>query len=118
MVWGRVRTAAKVGFGAMALSQAATIAALMVVDRQRKRNRGHVKFPSKPPEELPVGEDRLSVYTKGRDLYDDMIAAIDAAEDTVLLETYIWKGDRTGQRFKRAVTAAAERGVAVYIVYD
>ncbi len=47
-----------------------------------------------------------------------MIAAIDAAEDTVLLETYIWKGDRTGQRFKRALIAAAERGVDVYLVYD
>ncbi len=118
MVWGRVRTAAKVGFGAMALSQAATIAALMVVDRRRKRNRGHVKFPSKPPEELPVGEDRLSVYTKGRDLYDDMIAAIDAAEHTIFLETYIWKGDRVGQRFKRALTEAAARGVEVHVVYD
>lgn len=118
MVWGRVRTAAKVGFGAMALSQAATIAALMVVDRRRKRNRGHVKFPSKPPEELPVGEDRLSVYTKGRDLYDDMIAAIDAAEHTIFLETYIWKGDRVGQRFKRALTEAAARGIEVHVVYD
>ena len=118
MGWGRVRTAAKVGFGAMALSQAATIAALMVVDRRRKRNRGHVKFPSKPPEELPVGEDRLSVYTKGRDLYDDMIAAIDAAEHTIFLETYIWKGDRVGQRFKRALTEAAARGVEVHVVYD
>ena len=118
MVWGRVRTAVKVGLGAMALSQAATIAALMVVDRQRKRNRGHVKFPSKPPEELPVGEDRLSVYTKGRDLYDDMIAAIDAAEHTIFLETYIWKGDRVGQRFKRALTDAAHRGVEVHVVYD
>ena len=67
---------------------------------------------------MPADETEVTVYTKGRDLYDDMIAAIDAAEDTVLLETYIWKGDRTGQRFKRAVTAAAERGVAVYLVYD
>ena len=118
MVWGRVRTAAKVGFAAMTLTQVGTIGALMVVDRRRKRHRGHVRFPSKPPTELPVGQDRLSVYTKGRDLYDDMIAAIDAAEHTIFLETYIWKGDRVGQRFKRALTEAAARGVDVYVVYD
>ncbi|WP_246227112.1 phospholipase D-like domain-containing protein [Propioniciclava coleopterorum] len=118
MVLGRVRTAAKVSLAALAAAQAGTIAALMVVDRRRKRHRGHVRFPSTPPRELPAGEDLLSVYTKGRDLYDDMIAAIDAAEHTIFLETYIWKGDRVGQRFKRALTEAAARGVEVHVVYD
>ena len=79
MVLGRVQTALKVGAGALALAQVGTIAALMVVDRRRKRHRGHVNFPSKPPEPLFAGEDELTVYTRGRDLFDDMIATIEAA---------------------------------------
>lgn len=118
MVLGRVQTALKVGAGALALAQVGTIAALMVVDRRRKRHRGHVNFPSKPPEPLFAGEDELTVYTRGRDLFDDMIATIEAAEHTIVLETYIWKGDRVGRRFKQALTDAAERGVEVHVVYD
>ena len=106
MVWGRVQTAVKVGAGALALAQVATIGALMVVDRRRKRQRGHVKFPSKRPAPLWAGEDELTVYTRGRDLFDDMIATIDAAQHTIFLETYIWKGDRVGRRFKQALADA------------
>ena len=118
MVIGGLRTAVKFGLAGLATAQAAVIATLMIADRRRRRGRQHVGFPTAPPQTMPADETVVTVFTRGRDLYDDMIAAIDAAEDTVLLETYIWKGDRTGQRFKRAVTAAAERGVAVYLVYD
>ena len=47
-----------------------------------------------------------------------MIAAIDGAQRQILFETYIWKGDATGERFKRALAAAADRGVEVYCIYD
>ncbi len=118
MVWGTLRTAARVGLTSLAISQVATVAGLLVVDRRRKRHRGHIPFPSAAPREMEAGDALVTVYTKGRDLYNDMIAAIDAAEHRVLLETYIWKGDRVGERFKRALTRAVERGVEVYVVYD
>ena len=118
MLIGGVRTVVRWGLAGLATAQAGVIATLMIADRRRRRSRQHVAFPTVPPQTMPADETEVTVYTKGRDLYDDMIAAIDAAEHTVLLETYIWKADRTGQRFKRAVTAAAERGVAVYLVYD
>ena len=47
-----------------------------------------------------------------------MIAAIEGAERQILFETYIWKGDEIGQRFKDALAAAADRGVEVYCIYD
>ena len=118
MVWDTVRTVLKMGAASLGFAQVATVAGLLVVDKRRKRKDAHKPFPSSEPIELPAGEDQVTVYTKGRDLYTDMIAAIDAAEHTVLLETYIWKGDRVGHRFKRALTAAVERGVEVYVVYD
>jgi cardiolipin synthase len=60
----------------------------------------------------------VTTYTFGADLYDDMLAAIDGARRQILLETYIWKGDQVGQRFKSALEAAADRGVEVYCIYD
>lgn len=118
MVVDRLKTALKVGVAAFAATQAVTVTGLLLLDRQRKRHRGHVPFPFAPPTELRTGDDWVTVYTKGRDLYDDMIAAIDAAEHTILLETYIWKGDRVGTQFKHALTAALDRGVEVYVGYD
>ncbi|MDO5533176.1 MAG: phospholipase D-like domain-containing protein [Propionibacteriaceae bacterium] len=118
MLMGGVRKAVRWGLLGMATAQAGVIATLMVADRRRRRSRQHVAFPTVAPQTMPAGETEITVYTKGRDLFDAMIAAIDAAEHTVLLETYIWKADRTGKQFKRAVTAAAARGVDVFLVYD
>ncbi len=118
MVWGRLRTALTWGAGAFALAQAATVAALVVTDQRRKRESNQRPFPSTLPTEVTAGNDLVTVYTKGRDLYDAMLEAIENAQSTVLLETYIWKSDRVGQKFKAALTAAAERGVDVYVVYD
>ena len=47
-----------------------------------------------------------------------MLAAIDGAQKQILFETYIWKGDEIGEQFKKALTAAADRGVEVYCIYD
>ena len=42
-----------------------------------------------------------------------MIAAIAAARETVVLESYIFRSDETGQRFATALVDAVARGVAV-----
>ena len=48
-----------------------------------------------------------------------MLAAIAGAPSTwCCFETYIWKGDEVGERFKQALVDAAERGVEVYVIYD
>ncbi len=65
-----------------------------------------------------VGDGEITTYTFGTDLYEDMLAAIEGAEKQVLFETYIWKGDEVGERFKTALVAAAERGVDVHCIYD
>ncbi|PCI64206.1 MAG: cardiolipin synthase [Kordiimonadales bacterium] len=54
----------------------------------------------------------------GRGAYDAMIAAIDAAEHTVALTTYIFQIDQAGRRFIQALTRAHERGVQVRVLVD
>ncbi len=92
---------------------------MTLIDSYRRRGkRRAVSFPTAPPSTVPVGEGEVTTYTFGSDLYDDMLAAIDGAQRQVLLETYIWKGDEVGQRFKTALEAAATRGVEVFLIYD
>jgi cardiolipin synthase len=47
-----------------------------------------------------------------------MLRAIDAAERTCWLETYILRDDRIGRTFARALAARAREGVATAVVYD
>jgi cardiolipin synthase A/B len=85
--------------------------------RRRGKRRGG-GFPTAPPATVKVGEGEVTTYTFGTDLYDAMLEAINRAQRQVLLETYIWKADEIGQRFKEALMAAADRGVEVYCIYD
>jgi cardiolipin synthase len=92
---------------------------MTLVDSYRRRGkRRAVSFPTAAPETVPVGQGEVTTYTYGDDLYADMLAAIDGAQRQVLFETYIWKGDELGQRFKTALAQAADRGVEVYCIYD
>lgn len=97
-----------------------TLAALSVVAldvvKQRERKKRQAARPGMFGSQVEGSE--LSIYTDGGTLYDDMIAAIDSAEHSVMMETYIWKNDEAGQRFIDAFNAAARRGVDVYVTYD
>lgn len=98
--------------------QLAIAVGMSLVDSYRRRGKKAKPFPVSPPQTVPVGDGTVTIYTYGRDLYDDMIAAIEGAQRQVLFETYIWKGDETGERFKKALADAAARGVEVYCIYD
>ncbi|MGZ4437766.1 MAG: phospholipase D-like domain-containing protein [Nocardioides sp.] len=92
--------------------------ALTLVDSYRRRGRRPQTFPRTAPTAVSIGDGTVTTYTYGQDLYDDMLAAIEGAEHQILFESYIWKGDEVGERFKRALSAAAGRGVEVYAIYD
>lgn len=104
----------------VAIAQAITIIVIGTVDQIRKRRQpgGFRGFPVTPPTTVTVANNTLTTYTDGYALYDDMITAIDQADEYVYFETYLWKNDKIGQAFKNALIAAAARGVEVYIVYD
>ncbi|MDF1601947.1 phospholipase D-like domain-containing protein [Nocardioides sp. YIM 152315] len=98
--------------------QLALAIGMSLVDSYRRRGKRPKPFPVTPPQEVEVGDGTLTTYTFGQDLYDAMLEAIERAERQILFETYIWKGDEVGERFKGALAAAADRGVEVYCVYD
>lgn len=67
---------------------------------------------------VPVAGNRLRLEPEGDDAFDEMIAAIDGAQDHVHVLFYIWLDDKLGGRMVDAVSRAARRGVACRIVVD
>ena len=101
--------------GAAALVVLPTVTAVALTGIDLVKRRGRKQRPAQRPGTFHVeaGESSVSIFTSGEELFEAMIAAIDDARESVKLETYIWKGDETGQRFMDAVNRAAERGVRV-----
>ena len=92
--------------------------AMSLVDSYRRRGKKPKPFPVTDPRTVDLGDGTVTTYTYGADLYADMLRAIGQAKRQVLFETYLWKGDEVGERFKRALADAADRGVDVYCIYD
>ncbi len=67
--------------------------------------------------ELTTG-NRLSVLEDGDKAYPAMLAAIDAAERSIALVTFILGNDIWGRRFVEALVAAEQRGVEVRVLVD
>ncbi|RPF25719.1 phospholipase D-like domain-containing protein [Georgenia muralis] len=111
--------AARLYVAATAAAQTAAVVTVLAVDRVRKHREPPTgEFPHKEPAEVEVADSRVRTFTYGADLYEDMLASIHGARDTIYFETFIWKSDTVGQTFKDALVAAARRGVTVYVVYD
>lgn len=113
------RSLALKGLGLGLAGQLSLAAGIMAADALRKR-RDHdgALVPEHAPRTAAVEDNELKTYTFGQHLYDDMIKAIDAAQDFVYLASYMWKADEIGQAIKDAVVRAADRGVLVCLVYD
>ncbi len=54
----------------------------------------------------------------GDEVFPAMLAAIDAARETVRLEIYIYSNDTLGQKFRTALIRARQRGVLVKVLVD
>ena len=69
--------------------------------------------------DAPLTEgNRIFAFTRGADAYASMLSAIDGAERTIGLTTYIFDVDATGRAFIRALDRARARGVRVRVLID
>ncbi|WP_270772548.1 phospholipase D-like domain-containing protein [Pauljensenia sp. OF14-1SRA] len=102
------------------IAQATAIVTVHAVDHMRKQRvpGGRHGFPTLEPADTQIPRGTVRTYTEGHSLYADMLHAIRNATDHVYFESFIWRADEWGQRFKDALIAAARRGVNVYCVYD
>jgi len=70
-------------------------------------------------DQSPIFEgNRVRTYFRGPDTFGAMRAAIDAAREEVLVESYIFKDDATGRSLLDSFTRAVGRGVRVCVLAD
>jgi cardiolipin synthase len=98
--------------------EATVMSVLVAIGAWRKHAQQHREVPAMQPQPLTIGDAEVQVYTYGAYLYDAMLDAIRHAERRILLDMFIWKGDRAGKQFKAELERAAERGVEVYVIFD
>ncbi|HTN93449.1 MAG TPA: cardiolipin synthase ClsB [Gallionella sp.] len=65
-----------------------------------------------------VAENQLMLLKNGAAFFPQLCAALDAAQHSVYLETYIFSGDETGRMVADALQRAAARGVTVRVLLD
>lgn len=65
-----------------------------------------------------VGGNRLTLLRNGEAYFPALVAAIDAAQEELYLETYIYHDDETGSLVTDALARAAARGVRVHVLID
>ncbi len=66
----------------------------------------------------PVSGNRLRLLQNGAEFFPALIAAIDAAQSEVILETYIFNADPSAGMVRDALIRAAQRGVKVQLLID
>src|SRR5437773_221309 len=104
--------------GGFFLLQLITAIGLIIITTLRNKRKQEVSFPHHPFDEVQVGDNHLKIYSYGQELYDAMLDAIDNAQESIYLETYIWKDDIVGQEFKARLTKKAQEGLEVYVIFD
>ena len=104
--------------GLVVTLQAIVVLILQLVSVIRRQNRHQGTFPHISLQEVEIGESTVQIYDYGHDLYQAMLSAIDAAQKSIYLETYIWKDDQVGQEFKQKLACKAKQGVEVYVILD
>ena len=62
--------------------------------------------------------NRLTLLNSGDDYFPALLAAIDAAEIEIYLESYIFANDEIGQEVASALCRAADRSVQVNVTVD
>ena len=67
--------------------------------------------------DIAVGNS-IAMLQNGDSAYPEMIAAIDAAQRSIALSSYIFSADAAGNRFIAALTRAQGRGVGVRVLID
>ncbi len=65
-----------------------------------------------------VTGNRIRLLRTGTEYFPALIAAIDAAQRQIHLETYIFEADGTGRAVAAALARAARRGVAAHVLID
>ncbi len=116
-----IQKVGKWGTGLVLGAQLSAIGSIIAIDETRKRRNPPPEieeFPHAKPQTVTVDDSEITIYTCGNDLYKAQLEAIQNAKDYIYFETFIIKADALGYRYQEELIKAAQRGVAVYLIFD
>lgn len=64
------------------------------------------------------GGNQVQLLSSGKDYFQALETAFDAAQHEIFVETYLFHPDPSGERLAQALIRAAQRGVAVKVLVD
>lgn len=67
---------------------------------------------------MTVDDSAYRLLTDGREAFPEILRCIDAAEESIRVNMFIWRDDTIGNRLAEALLNAADRGVKVEISVD
>ena len=108
----------------LAALEASVLAAVEVFETVRRKfffdqpPKEDFPWEEQPEIELESGGDQIKLYPDYGRLYEDMLAEIEAAEDYIFIETFMWLDDEVGRRFVDALARRAQEDVEVYAIFD
>ncbi|MHB1628319.1 MAG: phospholipase D-like domain-containing protein [Bacilli bacterium] len=94
------------------------VVASSAVSTRFRRRRTSVTLGQHFLPEISIGYNCVKIFTYGVSLYESMLADIRAANESICIESFIWKGDAIGSEIKDAILRKAQDGVKVYAVFD
>jgi len=72
----------------------------------------------RPKRQVWISGNKVQILKNGSENFPEMLKAIGEAKESIHLETYIFRSDRTGWRFAKALAEKAREGVSVKLIYD
>lgn len=103
---------------AITSAQVGVALSLVYFGKKLRAHKGYADYPTRRFPPISTENADIQLYMNGWTLYDDMIADIENAQETIYFETFEWRDDEMGNRFYNALVARAEAGVKVFIIYD
>ncbi len=103
---------------AIILTLQIVVVASSAVSTRFRRRRTSITLGQQSLSELSIRHNRVQIFTYGVSLYESMLADIRAANESICIESFIWKGDAIGSKIKDAILRKAQDGVKVYAVFD
>ena len=106
-------------FLTLATLEALTLAAVEAFETTRRKffwgqpPKEGFPWEEQPEIELESGGDQIKLYPDYGRLYKDMISEIEAAEDYIFVETFMWLDDEVGRSFVNTLAHKAREGVRV-----
>lgn len=95
------------------------------IPKPRSRGRASTEAPNpkvaksdRPARSVKVDGNTLTFFPDGPERLDALVALIDGAKTSLRLLYYIYDPDRAGERVRKAVVRAVDRGVAVSLLID